>query len=54
VDKGTVEILRKCATGKWTRFVRRLSAQPNELALEITEQQSDGRRFERRVVLEKQ
>ena len=54
VDNRTVEILRKCASGEWTRFVRRLSAQPKELILEITEQQSDGHRFERRLVLEKQ
>ena len=54
VDSRTVEILRKCESGEWTRFVRRLAAQPKELVLEITEQQSDGRRFERRLVLEKQ
>jgi hypothetical protein len=50
----TVEILRTCASGQWTRFVRRLSsAQPKELILVITEQHSDGRRCERRLVLEK-
>jgi len=54
VDNQTVEILRKCASGEWTRFVRRLAAQPNELILDITEQQSGGRRVERRLVLEKQ
>lgn len=54
VDSLTVEILRTCASGEWTRFVRRLSAQPKELVLEIAEQQPDGRRFERRLVLEKQ
>lgn len=54
VDNRTVEILRKCASGKWVRFVRRLSAQSNELVLEVTEQQTGGRRFERRLVLEKQ
>jgi hypothetical protein len=54
VDSRTVEILRKCAGGAWTRFVRRLTAQPKELVLQITEQQPDGRRFERRLVLEKQ
>ncbi len=53
VDKATVEILRKCNSGEWTRFVRRLSAQPNELILEITEQLLDGRRFERHLVLKK-
>lgn len=54
VDSQTVEILRKCANGGWTRFVRRLAAPPKELVLEITEQHTDGRRFERRLVLEKQ
>ena len=53
VDTRTVEILRKCASGEWTRFVRRLSAQPKELILDIIEQRSDGRRVERRLVLEK-
>jgi hypothetical protein len=54
VDSRTVEILHKCASGAWTRFVRRLSDQPNELVLEITGQQPDGGRFERRMVMEKQ
>ena len=54
VDNRTVEILRTCASGEGTRFVRRLAAQANELVLEITEQQPNGRRFERRLVLEKQ
>ena len=54
VDSRTVEILRSCASGARTRFLRRLAAQPNEMVLEITEQQPDGRRFERRLVLEKQ
>jgi len=52
-DSQTVEILRTCANGGWIRFVRRFSAQPNELVLEITEQQAGGRRFERHLVLEK-
>ncbi len=54
VDTRTVEILRQCASGAWTRFVRRLSAQPKELVLEISEQRPDGRRFERRLMLERQ
>ena len=54
VDNRTVEILRTCAGGEWTRFVRRLAAQANELVLEITEQQPNGRRFERRLALEKE
>ena len=54
VDSRTVEILRKCASGEWTRWVRRLTAQPGALMLDITEHHPDGRRFERRLVLEKQ
>ena len=54
VDSRTVEILHKCASGAGTQFVRRLSDQPNELVLEIMEQRADGRRLERRLVLEKQ
>ena len=41
-------------SGEWTRFVRRMSGQPKELVLEITEQRPDGRRFERRLVLARQ
>jgi hypothetical protein len=53
VDTQTVEIVRTCASGERTRFVRRLSTHPKELVLEITKQQPDGRCFERRLVLEK-
>jgi hypothetical protein len=54
VDSQSVEIVRKCASGDWTRFLRRPGAQPTEMILEITEQHSSGRRFERRWLLEKQ
>jgi hypothetical protein len=54
VDSQTVEILRTCGSGGWTRFVRRFSGKPNELVLEVTERQAGGRRFESRLVLEKQ
>ena len=54
LDSETVEILRTCANGDWTSFVRRLSTQPMEMFLEITEQLTGGRRFERRLVLDKQ
>ena len=53
-DERTVEILRMCASGGWMRLVRRASAKSNELVLEITEQSADGRRFDRRLTLEKQ
>jgi len=54
MDGQTVEILRWCANGDTIRFVRRLSAQPNELILDITEHRAGGRTFERHMVLEKQ
>ena len=54
VDSQTVQILRRCTSGGWTRFVRRSAAQSKDLILEITEQHPDGRRFERHLVLEKQ
>ena len=53
IDHQTVEILRKCGTGAWTKVTRR-AAPKNELVLEITEQRADGRRFDRRLVFEKQ
>jgi hypothetical protein len=53
-DERTVEIVRMCASGEWMRCLRRASANSNELALEITEQFADGRRFDRRLTLEKQ
>ena len=54
VDARTVEILRKCASGEWIRFLRRTAAKPTELILDITEQYPDGRRFARRLMLERQ
>ncbi len=52
VDNQTVEILRTC--GGWIGRVRRPGAEAKELIIEITEQESGGRRFERRLLLEKQ
>jgi len=52
-ESGAVDIIRMCSSGGWIRYVRRLSAPPKEMVLEITEQHPDGRRFERRLVLEK-
>ena len=54
MDGETVEILRKCSSGSWTRLVRRSPAPAKELVIEIIEQHNDGRRFERRLVLDKQ
>jgi hypothetical protein len=53
LDAQTVEILRTCGSGELTTLVRRLAADPKELILEITERQTNGRRFERRLVMEK-
>ena len=53
-DGRTVEIVRMCASGGWMRLLRRASGKSNELVLEITEQSADGRRFNRRLTLERQ
>jgi hypothetical protein len=53
VDGWTVEVLRMCASGAWLRWVRRSVVQSKELVLDVTEQSTDGRRIERRLVLEK-
>ena len=52
-DRQTVEILRNCGSSGRTMLVRRTEARQNELVLEIIDQHADGRRFERRLVLEK-
>jgi hypothetical protein len=54
LDHHTVEILRTCGKDRWTQFIRRTTARPDELLLEITEQQADGGRREWRLVLQKQ
>jgi hypothetical protein len=53
IDSQTIEILRNCGAGAWTRFVRRI-APGNELILEISEQRADGRHYDRRLVFERQ
>ena len=53
VDSQTVEILRECARGEQIRLIRR-TAQAGVLILDITEQHTDGRRSERRLVMEQQ
>ena len=54
VDSMTVEILRQCGAGAWTRFVRRASVNTQGLVIEISERHADGRSFDRRLVFEKQ
>jgi hypothetical protein len=53
IDSQTVEILRHCGAGAWTRLVRH-AAPKNQLVLEISEQRADGHRFDRRLVFDKQ
>jgi hypothetical protein len=53
IDSQTIEVLRNCGPGAWTRFVRR-RAPKDQLVLEISEQRADGRRFGRRLIFEKQ
>src|SRR5262249_31265685 len=53
VDSPTLENPPDCTGGQSTRIVRRLGQQPNELALEITDQYPDGRHYERRLALER-
>jgi hypothetical protein len=50
----TVEIVRMCANGGWVRLLRRASSKSYELVLEIIEQSADGRRFDCRLILERQ
>ena len=47
-----VEILRECANGH-RQLIRRSTVEPGVLILEIIEQHRDGRRSERRLVMEK-
>jgi hypothetical protein len=51
-DSQTVEIVRHCGAGAWIRLVRRTA--PHKLVFEISEQRAGGRRFDRRLVFEKQ
>lgn len=53
IDSRSIEILRNCGAGAWIRFVRRTVSR-DQLTLEISEQRADGRRFDRRLVFEKQ
>jgi hypothetical protein len=53
LDGAAAEILRRCSAGGWIRFIRRVTLRPPGLVLDITEQKSDGSRFERRLLLER-
>jgi hypothetical protein len=53
VDSNTIEILRNCGEGAWTKLIRRIAVK-QQLILEISEQRHGGRRFDRRLIFEKQ
>jgi len=52
LDGRTAEIVRECAGGRCVRLIRRAESS-GVLVLEITEENSEGRRSERRLVLER-
>jgi len=52
VDSRTVEILRECDGGRRVRLIRRVES-AGVLILEVTEQNSEGRHLDRRLVLER-
>jgi hypothetical protein len=54
LDNQAIEILLICEKGPRARFVRELAPSPNDLLLNITDELPDGRRLERRLVLERQ
>jgi hypothetical protein len=54
VDGRTMEILRKCSNGEWSRFVLRFAGQPKDMLVEMTEGQPNGGRSEQRLILEGQ
>ncbi|HLJ16612.1 MAG TPA: hypothetical protein VKV15_19100 [Bryobacteraceae bacterium] len=53
LDGLTIEIIRQCRNGDWTRIVRRLAQNGKQLVLEISEQHSGGPRVNRRLTFEK-
>jgi hypothetical protein len=53
LDGSTIEIVRQCRNGDWTKFVRRLTRRDKQMVLEVSEQHSGGR-FDRRLVFDKQ
>jgi hypothetical protein len=53
LDSSTIEIVRQCRDGDWTKFVRRLAREGKQMVLEVSEQHSGGH-FDRRLVFDKQ
>jgi hypothetical protein len=54
LDGQTLEILRVCATSKWTWLIRPSAVKSKELIVEITEKRDGRSNVEWRVVLKKQ
>ena len=53
MDSRTVDILHECPGGRRFRLIRRAESS-GVLILEVTEQNSEGRHFARRLVMDKQ
>jgi hypothetical protein len=54
LDGQTLEILRVCATGKWTWLIRPSAVKSKELFIDITEKRDGRSNVEWRVVLKRQ
>jgi len=53
LDGRAIEVVFKCR-GWWAQVTLRSMLSPNDLMLDITRQQADGKRFEQHLILEKQ
>ena len=53
LDNRTVEILRTCEAGAWTRVIRRVNTNGAPI-VEVSGRRADGRPIETRLVLEKE
>lgn len=54
IDGETVEILRQCGAGAWTKFVRHSTDKSNKLMIDIMEKRRPGPNLDWRLILEKQ
>jgi hypothetical protein len=54
LDGGDVEILRNCEGGASVRLIRRFLMSREEMIFDVTDQHTDGRRFSRHLVFNKQ
>ncbi len=53
IDSQTIEILRNCGAGAWTKVMRR-TAPKSQFIVEISEQRADGHRFDCWLVFDKE